>query len=79
MSATATNYVPIKSICQKQILEQAQPLQRTDDSITKVWSKTGSLSYHYRDLWAAVKLPKNIQIGPFLTTGYYTPLLIIIP
>lgn len=31
------------------------------------------------DLLAAVKLPKNIQIGPFLTTGYYTPLLIIIP
>lgn len=79
MSATTTNYVATKSICQKQILEQAQPLQRTDDSITKVWSKTGLLSYHYRDLWAAVKLPKTIQIGLFPTTGYYSPLLIIIP
>lgn len=58
----------LKSICQKWILEQVQHQERTDDSIAKVWSKTGSLSYHYTDLWAEVKLPRNIQINLGLET-----------
>lgn len=59
MSTTAMNYVPIK----KHLSKVNPRTERTDDSIAKVWSKTGSLSYHYTDLWAEVKLPRNIQIN----------------
>lgn len=58
----------LKSICQKWILEQVQYQERTDDSIAKVWSKTGLLSYRYTDLWAEVKLPRNVQINLGLET-----------